>query len=189
MLIVGKTRSGKTHYLLKKLEADYKKCFEYIFLICPTYLWNKTYQGWKYESDKNFFPIPCPQDYVESFLKYIKETYKGTKSLIILDDCAQGHAVKDRVGELVDLGFSGRHMGFSTIVITQQFKSIAKPFRDQVDLFVSFYNQNYEDMKEFFTESIELTKEEMDRIKYELKNNRYSKLEVLSIEGMHEIIY
>ena len=44
MMIVGMTGCGKTHYLLSMLEEEYFGHFEYIFLICPTYNWNKTYQ-------------------------------------------------------------------------------------------------------------------------------------------------
>jgi Cdc6-like AAA superfamily ATPase len=44
MLIVGMTGSGKTHYLLDSLERDYRGHFDYVFLICPTYAHNKTYQ-------------------------------------------------------------------------------------------------------------------------------------------------
>ena len=79
MIIVGMTGCGKTYYLLKMLESDYKGHFEYIFLICPTYLHNKTYQEWEYKDDKKFFPIPCDQDHVEGFLKYIQiSTVKQT---------------------------------------------------------------------------------------------------------------
>ena len=86
MIIVGETGCGKTHYLLKMLENDYKGHFEYIFLICPTYLWNKTYQEWGYKDDKKLFPIPCSQDQVEKFLEYVTGVFGGTNSLIILDD-------------------------------------------------------------------------------------------------------
>ena len=96
MIIVGVTGCGKTYYLLKMLENDYKGHFDYIFLICPTYLWNKTYQEWKYKDDKKFFPIPCDQDEVENFLKFVTHHYKDTNSLIILDDCASSQYVKNR---------------------------------------------------------------------------------------------
>ena len=97
MIIVGVTGCGKTHYLLKMLENDYKCHFEYIFLICPTYLWNRTYQEWKYKDDKNFFPIPCDQDEVEKFLKFVTHHFKNTNSLIILDDCASSQYVKKQI--------------------------------------------------------------------------------------------
>ena len=53
-----------------------------------------------------------------------------TNSLIILDDCAQSKDVKNRTSEIVNLAFSGRHDGISTIIFTQQLTSIAKPYRD-----------------------------------------------------------
>ena len=65
------------------------------------------------------------------FLKYIMDNFKGTNSLIILDDCASTQSVKNRTSELVNLAFSTRH-GFSTMVITQQFTSIAKPYRENI---------------------------------------------------------
>ena len=43
MLIVGMTACGKTHYLLEMLEKNFKGRFDFIFLICPTFLDNKTY--------------------------------------------------------------------------------------------------------------------------------------------------
>ena len=189
MIIVGMTRCGKTHYLLKKLESDYKGCFEHIFLICPSYPWNKTYLEWKYINDKKIFPIPCKQDQVDSFIEYIEEMFGGTKSLIILDDCAQGPTVKGFTNNFISLTFSGRHKGSSTIVITQQFHAVSKKFRDNTDLMVTFYNPNSNDMKGFLTECKKLPKEEIERIEDELLNNKYSKLEVLRLEGKHEFIY
>lgn len=116
---------GKTYYLFTMLEEEYKGVFEIIFLICPTFIWNKTYHNWRYLDDKNFFVLPCEQDDREIYLRYVVNYAKETNSLIILDDCASGQSVKNRVGELVKLGFGARHMGISTIVITQQLTSIA----------------------------------------------------------------
>ena len=65
MIIVGKTACGKTKYLLDMLEMDYKKSFDYIFLICPTLENNTTYRSWKYESDEDYVVIPCDQDHVD----------------------------------------------------------------------------------------------------------------------------
>ncbi len=92
MMIVGMTGCGKTYYLLDMLEKEYFGHFGYIFLICPTYLWNKTYQEWNYKDSEKFYPLPCDQNSVDDFLKYIMDNFKGTNSLIILDDCAAtGH--------------------------------------------------------------------------------------------------
>ena len=179
MIIVGKTACGKTKYLLDMLERDYMSHFQYIFLICPTFENNTTYRRWLYESDEDYIVIPCDQDHVEHWLKYIVQNFKDTNSLIILDDCASGKSVKNRTSELVKLGFSARHYLFSTIVITQQLTSIAKPYRQNTSKIVSFYNPNKRDMQEIFNDYLgSITKDEETNIKNTLKNQRYSRLEI-----------
>ena len=178
MIIVGKTACGKTKYLLNLLETNYKGCFEYIFLICPTFVENKTYRCWKYESDEDYITIPCDQDHVDYWLKYIVQSYKGTNSLIILDDCASGKDVKCKTSELVKLGFSARHYSFSTIVITQQLTSIAKAYRENISKLVTFYNPNKKDLQEIFSSYLDVTKEEEENIKKTLKDRQWSKLEI-----------
>ena len=190
MIIVGMTGCGKTYYLLDLLETDYKGHFDYIFLICPTYMYNKTYQEWKHKDDKKFFPIHCDQDAVESFLKYITDKFSGTNSLIILDDCAASQSDKNRTSEMVRLAFSTRHYGFSTVVITQQLTSICKPYRDNTSMMVTFYNPTKGDMKAFIEESLDVSKEEERSIIEKLKNNKYARLEVLRRHPYtHKIIY
>ena len=120
MIIGGMTNCGKTYYLLKMLDREFKNHFDYILLVFPTFSWNKTYQEWKYINDKDLIPIECEQDDVDKVLHIISNIYRGTNSLIILDDCASGQDVKNRASELVKLAFSARHFGLSTIVITQQ---------------------------------------------------------------------
>ena len=115
-IVLGMTACGKTYYLLRLLEKEYKNKFDNIYLICPTFTHNRTYQEWKYVNDKDFIVIPCEQDDVEYNLKKITWVANGTNSLIILDDCASSQAVKNRTSELVKLGFFARHYGLSTIV-------------------------------------------------------------------------
>ena len=159
MMIVGMTGCGKTYYLLNLLEKEYFGHFEYIFLICPTYNWNKTYQEWAHKDCEHFYP--------------------KTNSLIILDDCACTQAVKNRVSELVNLAFSARHYGFSTIVITQQLTSIAKPYRENIAKLVTFYNPSKKDMQTITDDFLNVDKEEIKDIIQKLKNNKYSRLEIL----------
>ena len=184
------TACGKTHYLLNMLEKDYYGHFEYIFLICPTYHWNKTYQNWKYKDTEGFYPIPCDQDAVNSFLSYITSVFCGTNSLIILDDCASSQSIKNRTSEIVKLGFSARHYGFSTIVITQQLTSIAKPYRENISKLVTFYNPNRKDMQTILDENLNVSKEEEKSIVEKLKNNKYARLEILLQHPYtHKIVY
>ena len=138
MIIVGMTACGKTNYLLEMLEKEYNGHFDYIFLICPNFEWNKTYEKWKYDKDEDYITIPCDQHDVEFYLKYVVNYAAGANSLIILEDCASGKCVKNRTSKLVKLAFSARHFNLSTIVITQQLTSIAKPHRGNISKLVPF---------------------------------------------------
>ena len=121
MYIVGSTGSGKTYTLLKILENELFQEFTYIFLICPTFEDNSTYQEGTFKDDPKFFVLKVSQDNVEQYLNIISRNYRNTNSLIILDDCASCQSVKDRTSSLVELAFHGRHAGFSTVVISQHF--------------------------------------------------------------------
>lgn len=179
MIIVGMTNCGKTYYLLDMLEKEFMNRFDYIILICPTLSWNKTYIDWKYIHDMDVVSINCEQDQVDQVLHIVSEVYKGTHSLIILDDCASSQDVKNRVSELVKLAFSARHYGLSTIVITQQLTSINKPYRDNISKLVTFYNTNKSDMRTITDNYLnEVDKSEIDKINHQLKNNKYSRLEI-----------
>ena len=126
------------------IQEEYKNHFDHIFIVCPTFKHNKTYQNWKYLKDPNVFALPCDYDEVEETLRDIVGFATDTNSLIILDDCAASQSVKKRTSELVKLAFHGRHLG-RTIVITQQLTSIAKPYKKQMSKIVSFYNPDAED--------------------------------------------
>ena len=170
---------GKTFYLLQLLEENYKNHFEKIFLICLTFVQKKTYQEWKFVNDEDFVVIPCDHDDVEYYLRQVIHFARGTNSLIILDDCASSQAVKNRTSELVKLGFSARHYGLSTIVITQQLTSIAKPYRENISKLITFYNPSVKDMNAIFDDYLSLDNSEKKQIISTLKNNDYAKLEIL----------
>ena len=179
MIIVGMTACGKTHYLLELLEKDYMNHFEFIILLCPTFEWNKTYREWEYINDPDFLTIPCDHGDIDVVLGHVADIFKGTNSLIILDDCADGKEVKNRTSEIVRLGFSARHYGLSTIVITQQLTSIAKPYTENVSKLVTFYTANRSDMKAVVGDYLNgVDKVEISRIIEQLKTHRYARLEI-----------
>ena len=137
-LIVGPTNSGKTQFLVNQLLGPFKGKFDYIVLICPTFAYNQTLYRFG-ERDPRLYVLICEQHHVEFWLKVASFAFEGTNTLIVLDDCAASKDVKGRTGELVKLGFSARHAGISVWVLTQQFSSIAKPFRENVAAIVLFY--------------------------------------------------
>lgn len=188
MLIVGMTNCGKTYYLLDMLEKGYKNVFEYIIIICPTFSWNKTYIDWKYLKDEDVIAVECEQDDVEEILKLASLIYRGTNSLIIVDDCAATQSVKNRVSELIKLAFSGRHYRLSTIVITQQLTSIAKPFRENISKMVCFYNSNINDMKTIFDSYLGRIGNRKSIMK-QLKDKKYARLEISLRHPYKHIVY
>ena len=76
MIIVGMTGRGKTWYLLKMLENEYMKHFDYIILICPTLSRNKTYQEWRYMGDEDLIQIECDQGDVDTYLRIVSMTFR-----------------------------------------------------------------------------------------------------------------
>jgi hypothetical protein len=177
MLIVGMTGCGKTGFMLNMLEKEYKGHFDHIVIICPTLNWNKTYQEWKYLHDRDVVTVPCGHELVEKVLSVASCVYRGSNTLIIIDDCACGQDVKNRVSEVVNLAFSARHYGLSTIVVTQQLTSVAKPYRENISKLVTFYNPNRHDMRSVTDDYLNgVPQEELGKIISEIKNNKYAAL-------------
>ena len=44
--------------------------FEYIVIICPTFSWNKTYQGWNFLKDPDLITIECDQERIDLIIRY-----------------------------------------------------------------------------------------------------------------------
>ena len=59
-IITGPTNCGKTKYLVSKLRGSFRYVFDYIILICPTYIHNKAYRGFA-RGDRRFL-VFCPKD-------------------------------------------------------------------------------------------------------------------------------
>ena len=179
MIITGPTNCGKTEYLIEQLRGPFRKVFEYIVLICPTYAKNRTYRGFA-QGDKRFLilsPDATDSDEIDSLLTDVSELFSGTNTLLILDDCAVSKDLKQRSNKFIDLAFSGRHDGLSVWVLTQQLTSIAKPFRENVSCVVTFYNPSQVGMKTLFDDyGGELDIETRKKLMKLLKTERYSRL-------------
>ena len=176
-IITGPTNCGKTEYLVSKLRGSFRRVFEYIILICPTYVHNKTYRGFA-RGDKRFF-VFCPNndEEIQEILQDCKTVFSNTNTLIILDDCAVTKEIKKRSNELIRLAFSGRHEGFSVWVLTQQLTSISKPFRDNIACIIAFHNPSQVGTKTMFEDHCNgIPPEDRGVITNELKKTEYSRL-------------
>ena len=85
--------------------------------------------------------------------------------------------VKSKSSELVDLGFSGRHRGIDTIVLTQQLTSIAKAYRENITFLVSFYMPGKRDMKVIVDDFLDPNADGKE-IQKQLKEIPYARLEI-----------
>ena len=179
MIITEPTNCGKTKYLIEQLRGPFRKVFEYIVLICPTYAKNRTYRGFA-QGDKRFLilsPDASNSDEIDSLLTDVSLLFSGTNTLLILDDCAVSKDLKNRSNKFVDLAFSGRHDGLSVWVLTQQLTSITKPFRENVSCVVTFHNPSHVGMKTLFDDyGGELDIETRKKFMKLLKTERYSRL-------------
>ena len=88
-MFVGVTACGKTEFLLRLLETIYKNHFEFIVILCPTILDNKTYLSRKWIFDnKNVFIVCDLEGKLNEWIKLFKNTLKGHQTLFIIDDCS-----------------------------------------------------------------------------------------------------
>ena len=161
------------------LEKEYKNHFDHIVIVCPTLDWNKTYQEWKYLQDEDVVTVPCGHELVEKVLSVVSNSFRGSSTLIVIDDCASGQIIKNRVSEVVNLEFSARHNNLSTVVITQQLASVAKPYRENISRLVTFYNPNRHDMRAITDDYLNgVSQEELSEIIGILKTTEYAALNI-----------
>ena len=87
-MFVGVMACGKTEFLLPLLETVYKNHFEFIVILCPTILDNKTYLSRKWILDgKNVFVVCDVEGRLNEWIRFFKNTLKGHQTLFIIDDC------------------------------------------------------------------------------------------------------
>ena len=81
-----------------------------------------------------------------------------------------------------------KNYGFSTIVITQQMTSIAKPYRENISKLVTFYNPSKKDMQTITSVS-QRDEGGVTDIVQKLKNNKHARLEILLRHPFtHEVV-
>ena len=106
-MFVGVMACSKTEFLLQLLETIYKNHFEFIVILCPTILDNKTYLSRKWIlDDKNVSLSVTWKGNQMNGLNYLK----GHQILFIIDDCS---AEGETNNALSEVAFSGRHRQYS----------------------------------------------------------------------------
>ena len=74
-MFVGGTACRKTEFLLQLLETIYKNHFEFIMILCPTILDNKTYLSRKWICDNKNVCIVCGvEGKINEWIRLFKDT-------------------------------------------------------------------------------------------------------------------
>lgn len=178
MLISGITGCGKTHFVLDLLETEYRNKFDYIIIVCPTFLYNRTYDRKFINSDPDIIPLVI-NDKLNDVLNKLIEKYKDKveQTLIIIDDCANLYDAKLKATALTKLAFHGRHLNLSLWILTQKYNAIVKDFRENIRMLVLFYDKDKESRETAFKENdIGIRSSEKEAIVNTLKTNKNSKL-------------
>ena len=166
---------AEKHTPPKILNEKCRKRYENIYVICPTFSINSTWQGWKFRNGPGVKVLKTHD--VNRAIKEILGRHKKGRALIIFDDVATSKDVKSQTSELVKLGFSGRHHGIDTIILTQQLTWIAKAYRENITFLVTFYTPGKRDMKvivdDFLDPDADATK-----IRKQLRDIPYARLEI-----------
>ena len=127
-MFVGVMACSKTEFLLQLLETIYKSHFEFIMILCPAILDNKTYLSRKWIFDnKNVFIVCDLEGKLNEWIRLFKSALKGHQTLFIIDDCSAE-----------ELAFSGRHRNHSLWVLTQKYNSVSKALESRLNGYVYF---------------------------------------------------
>ena len=185
-IICGATGCGKTEFILDLLEKEYRGFFEYIIIICPTWIHNKAYlnRPWFFK-DNCIIPMDpswCPEndkDWLNECLKYAYDTFgiQDGHTLFIIDDCSADKSMTKKKQMLSELAFSGRHRNCSVWVLTQKYNSILTDLREQTKWTALFYTKDQDSFTETLRENNVISSaEEKKEIQKKLAKHKHSKL-------------
>ena len=175
---VGVTACRKTEFLLKPLEIVYKNHFEFIVILCPTILDNKTYlsRKWIFD-DKNVFIVHDVEGKLNEWIKLFKNTLKCHQTLFIIDDCSAEGEVNKKRDALSELAFSSRHRNHSLWVLTQKYNSVSKDVREQIKWLCLFFRKDRDRFEDCLRENDVISdKDKRNRLIKFLQDRPYSKL-------------
>ena len=165
-MFVGAMNVGKTEYLLRILESEYKNHFEFIVIMCSTILDNnKTSRKWIF-NDKNVFIVCDVAGKLNEWIKLFKNTSKGCQTLFIIDSCSAEGEINKKRDALSELAFSGRYRNHYLRVLTQKYNSISKDVREQLKWLCLFFTKDRDSFKDCLRENhVVPDKNERDRLK------------------------
>ena len=130
-IICRQTGRGKTVFFLDQLEGPYRKVFDHIVILCPTFKYNKANHSREWVWGDNEAFIIDPGERIHEWLRTLYNIFQSEQTLYIIDDCSAKKALAKRKDMLSELAFSGRHAQQSIWVYTQKHNSVLKDLNVQ----------------------------------------------------------
>ena len=151
-MFVSVTACGKTELLL--FETRYKNHFEFIVILCPTILDNKTYPSKKWiQDDKNVFIVCDVEGKLNEWIKLFNSALKGHQTLFIIDNCSAEGEINRKRDALSELAFSSRHRNHSLWVLIQKYNSVSKDVREQIKWLCLFFTKDQDSFEDCLREN------------------------------------
>ena len=173
-LFLAPTGVGKTQLALNLLENEYRNHFDFIVIICPMLAHNKTYksQGWVW-NDPDVIPIE-PGNQLYYLIEEISKLLAGSKTLFLTDDIIADGALDKHHQPLLELAILGRHRAHSLWLLTQSYTVIPNNIRRQAKMLYVWYPKNRTDLNTIHEENNVIEKEELARVKAQLKWGKHT---------------
>ena len=188
-IICGATGCGKTEFVLDLLETEYKGFFEYVIVICPTWMHNKAYlnRRWIFTDSEQVFLVdplnwyPNSKDPMNDSIKLFFEVFgkmnKEDHVLFLIDDCSADKCMTKKKQMLSELAFSGRHLNCSVWVLTQKYNAVLTDLREQTKWTVLFFTKDRDSFDETLRENDVIPSlEKKKEIRKKLATHKHSKL-------------
>ena len=161
-IFIGQTGCGKTHLVLKLIEKECSKYFDYIITICPTLREsNKTYYAKEWIKNYDNGWLVDPTDNLYQWIKNLSELLRFLEVLFIIDDIIANESLGKRRQSLLELSISGRHRGHYLWLLTQSYSAIPKNLRRQPKAIFMWYPKERADLKMMHDENDVLTDDEL----------------------------
>ena len=172
-LFVAPTGVGKTQLALSLLETEYRAHFDFIVIICPTLKYNSTYKSrsWVW-NDPDVIPME-PGNQLYYLIEKISNLLAGDKTLFLIDDIIADETLDKCRQPLFELATSGRHRGHSPWLLTQSYTAVPN-IRRQAQMLYVWYLKNRMDLNTIHEENDVIGREELARVKAQLKRGKHT---------------
>ena len=107
-------------------------------------------------------------------IEKISNLLAGSKTLFLIDDIIADETLNKRRQPLLELSMSGRHRGHSLWLLTQSYTAVPNNIRKQAKMLYVWYPKNRTDLNTIHEENDVIEKEELARVKAELKRGKHT---------------